>query len=199
EAVLRDNDLTGALATIFRDVSTYYSLGVNLRNVPGAVSHRVEVAVSRPGLRVRARRTYVAEDDEARIEDRVRATLLTAASYADLAPAVRVGPSSSEAGKALVTVDIEVPAEALTFLPDAGHVTARAAYYFAAVDEHGEQTPVTHATQTFTLAPADAHGGKPLVARVALKLRKGIYRLVVNVVDTATGRMGTVRTALRAD
>jgi len=199
EAVLRDNDVAGALAAIFRDVSTYYSLGVNLKNVPGADSHRVEVAVSRPGLRVRARRTYLTENEDARMEDRVRATLLTSASYADLSPVVRMGPPPPEGGKGLVTVDVEIPAEELTFLPDAGHVTARAAYYFAALGEHDEPTPVTHTVQTFTLSPAEARSAKPLVERVSLKLRKGSYRLVVNVVDTPTGKMGTIRMTIRAD
>ncbi len=199
EAVLRDNDVSGALAAIFRDVSTYYSLGVNLRNVPGGDSHRVEVAVSRPGLRVRARRTYLTENDDARMEDRVRATLLTSASYADLSPAVRIVPAPPEAGKGVVTVDIEIPAEELTFLPDAGHVTARAAYYFAALGDHDEQTPVTHTIQTFTLSPGEARSGKPLVERVSLKLRKGSYRLVVNVVDMPTGKMGTARATFRAE
>jgi len=199
EAVMRDNDAAGALAAIYRDVSTYYSLGVNLRNVPGSDTHRVDVAVSRPGLRVRARRTYLAENDETRLEDRVRATLLTSASYADLSPVVRTGPASPAAGKGVVTVDVEIRADELTFLPDAGHVTARAAYYFAALGEHDEQTPVTHTFQDFTLSPEEARTGKPLVERVSLKLRKGTYRLVVNVVDTATGKMGTARTSLHAD
>ena len=199
EAVRRDNDLAAGLATVFRDVSTYYSLGVSLRNVAPNASHRVDVVVSRPGLRIRARRTYASEDEEARVEDRVRATLLTSSSYADLGPVVRVGPASREGRQAVVTIDVEVPASDLTFLPDAGHVTARAVYYFAALDDRGEETPLTRTTQSFTLAPADAHGAKPLVERVSLKLRKGNYRLVVNVLDAETGKMGTARTAVRAE
>jgi hypothetical protein len=58
---------------------------------------------------------------------------------------------------------------------------------------------VTHTVQTFTLSPAEARSAKPLVERVSLKLRKGSYRLVVNVVDTPTGKMGTIRMTIRAD
>ena len=199
EAILRTNDVGAALAAIFRDVSTYYSLGVDLKNVAPNASHRVEVVVSRPGLRVRARRTYTSEDEEKRVEDRVHATLLTSSSYADLAPVVRMGPSSREGGQTLVTVDVEVPASDLTFLPDTGHATARAVYYFAAIDEKGETTPVTRTTQSYTLAPSETRGARPLVERVSLRLRRGTYRLVVNVLDPESGRMGTARAPLRVD
>jgi VWFA-related protein len=197
EAILQTNDLVGALSAVYRDASSYYSLGVNLRNVTATESHRVEVAVDRPGLIVRARRTYTVEGEEQRFEDRVRATLLTAASYADLAASLKTGAPVREGRVFTLPVEVEVPARDLTFLPDGGHVTARPVYYFAALNDRGEETPLTRTTQAFTLSPPEARGARPLVLRLSLKLRKGEYVLVANVLDPETGRMGTARANVR--
>lgn len=199
EAILQTNDLDGALSAVYRDASSYYSLGVNLRSVSAAAAHRVEVAVARPGLVVRARKTYAVEGDEQRFEDRVRSTLLTTASYADLAASLKTGVPAREGRFYLVPVDVEVPARDLTFLPDAGRVTARPVYYFAALSDRGEETPLTRTTQAFTLNGAEARGVRPLALRLQLKLRKGTYTLVTNVLDPETGRMGTARASVRLE
>ena len=199
EAILRTNDLDGALSAVYRDASSYYSLGVSLRNVSAAVAHRVDVTVARPGLVVRARRTYAVEGDEQRFEDRVRSTLLTPASYADLAASLKTGTAFHEGRLSVLPVEVEVPARDLTFLPDGDHVTARPVYYFAAVSDRGEETPVTRTTQAFTLNAAEARGPRPLAVRLQLKLRRGTYALVANVLDPETGRMGTARANVRVE
>jgi VWFA-related protein len=199
EAILQTNDLDGALAAVYRDASSYYSLGVNLRNVSGDSTHRVDVAVARPGLVVRARRTYAVEGDEQRFEDRARSTLLTATSYADLAASVKTGIAVHEGRFSALPVEVEVPARDLTFLPDGDHVTARPVYYFAAVSDRGEETPLSRTTQAFTLSAAEARGSRPIVIRLKLKLRRGTYVLVTNVLDPETGRMGTARANVRVE
>jgi VWFA-related protein len=199
EAVVRGTDVAAGLATILRDVSTYYALGIDLRNVPADASSRIDVVVERPGLRVHARRTWTPEDDASRIEDRVRTTLLTSAAYADLAPVVRVGAPAREGNRTAVTIDVEVPPADLTFVPDAGHSAAQVVYFFAARSDRGEETALTRTDRSFRLAPAEVRAANPLVERVALKFGKGVWRLVVNVLDTASGRMGTARATIRAE
>jgi hypothetical protein len=49
------------------------------------------------------------------------------------------------------------------------------------------------------MSPSEARTVRPLVEHVTLKLRKGTYRLVVNVLDPETGRLGTARTNVRAE
>jgi len=199
EAILQTNDLDGALSAVYRDASSYYSLGVNLRSVTAAEAHRVEVAVTRPGLIVRARKTYTVEGDEQRLEDRVRATLLTPASYADLSASLKTGAPARDGRVFSLPVDVEVPARDLTFLPDAGRVTARPVYYFVAMSDRGEETPLSRTTQAFTLNAPEARGARPLVLRLRIKLRKGTYVLVANVLDPETGRMGTARANVRVE
>ena len=199
EAVLRDDDFPSGLSAILRDVSTYYSLGVDLRNVSPDAPHRIDVAVVRPGLRVRARRTYAPEDESARIEDRVRATLLTSTAYADLAPVVRTGAPAREAPRSTVPVDVELPPGDLAFTAEAGSTVAHVVYYFAARNDRGEETPLLRTTQSFALAPGDVRSSRPLVARFPLKLGRGIWRLVVNVLDETSGKMGTARITVRVE
>ncbi|HET7451625.1 MAG TPA: VWA domain-containing protein, partial [Thermoanaerobaculia bacterium] len=199
EAVVRGADVEAGLAGILRDVSTYYALGIDLKNVPADASARIDVVVERPGLRVHARRTWTPEDDASRVEDRVRTTLLTSAAYADLAPVVRVGPPAREGNRTAVAIDVEVAPADVTFVPDAGHAAAQVVYFFSARSDRGEETPLTRTVQSFRLGPAEVRTATPLVERVELKFGKGVWRLVVNVLDTASGRMGTARATIRAE
>jgi VWFA-related protein len=199
EAILQTNDLEGALSAVYRDASSYYSLGVSLRNVTAADVHRVEVAVTRPGLIVRARKTYTVEGDEQRLEDRVRSTLLTSASYADLAASLKTGVPARDGRFFELPVEVEVPARDLTFLPDGGRVTARPVYYFVALSDRGEETPLSRTAQSFTLSAPEARSGRPLVFKLQVKLRKGSYALVANILDPETGRMGTARANVRVE
>ena len=199
EALLRSHDLAAAVDAVYRDVSFYYSLGVNLRNVSPETIHRVEVQVARPGLVVRARKTYATVTEEERRESRARATLLTGTSFADLVPTLRAGAPVKEHGVFLLPVEVEVAARDLFFTAENGGETARPLYYFAAVSDRGEQTPLSRSTRAFTLPAAESQSVKPLVERVTLKLRKGTYRIVVNVVDPETGRMGTGRLTVRVE
>jgi hypothetical protein len=191
--------MEGALSAVYRDASSYYSLGVSLRNVTAADVHRVEVAVTRPGLIVRARKTYTVEGDEQRLEDRVRSTLLTSASYADLAASLKTGVPARDGRFFELPVEVEVPARDLTFLPDGGRVTARPVYYFVALSDRGEETPLSRTAQSFTLSAPEARSGRPLVFKIQVKLRKGSYALVANILDPETGRMGTARANVRVE
>ena len=65
-AVVRTNDIPGALARIASENSTYYLLGyhTDASRSPGRF-RKIEVRVKRPGLQVRARRGYVPPDPKA--------------------------------------------------------------------------------------------------------------------------------------
>ena len=65
-AVVRTNDIPGALARIANENSTYYLLGyqTDASRSPGKF-RKLEVRVKRPGLQVRARRGYIPPDAKA--------------------------------------------------------------------------------------------------------------------------------------
>ena len=194
KAFLNQNRFEKALEGVYREVSTYYSLGIDLRNIPSENTHKIDVAVDRPGLLVRARKTYTVESDEQRVESRVMATLLTETSYADVSVSVKTAPPVRDKSIYVLPVQIEVPAHDLTFVPDGERASARVAYYLSAVNDRGDRSGITHTEQTLTIASKESGSARPIGVRVPIRLAKGSYRIVVNVRDVESGRMGTART-----
>ena len=68
-AITSSNDLAAGLERMALDSSAYYLVGYQSERPPDGKWHKLEVKVSRPGLKVRARRRYFAE----RPEDRAQA------------------------------------------------------------------------------------------------------------------------------
>ena len=59
------------------------------------------------------------------------------------------------------------------------------------MDDEGRSSDVAHEETTFRLPSGGADF--PLTYRATLRLRKGANRVIVNVRDKATGRMGTAK------
>lgn len=199
KAYLNQNRFERALESVYREVSSYYSLGVNLKNLPSENTHKLEVAVSRPGLIVRARKTYTVETEDQRVESRVLATLLTETSYADVSVTLRTSPVERDKADYVLPVQIEIPARDLTFLPEGDRASARVAYYLSAVNDRGERTGISRTEQTLTIPLNESRSGRPVGARIPVRLAKGNYRIVINVRDAESGRMGTARTNARVE
>lgn len=192
-ALLNRNDLNKGFAAVLRDASAYYSVGVNLKNIPARGPHGVEVSVDRAGLTVRARKTYSLESEEERVEHRVISTLLTETSFADLDVAVRTAPARKEKGDYLLSVEVAIPARDVVFPPEGEANTVKVDYYLATVDDRNQESPIAHRIQSFTVPPAETRSSHPLVASFSLRLKKGNFRLIVNARDSQSGRMGTAR------
>lgn len=199
KAYLNQNRFDRALENVYREVSSYYSLGVNLKNLPVENTHRIEVAVSRPGLLVRARKTYTVESEAERVETRVLATLLTETSYADVSVSLKTAPVERDKGGYVLPVQIEIPARDLTFLPDGDRASANVAYYFSAMNDRGERSGISKTEQTLTIPLNESRSGRPVGARIPVRLARGSYRIVVNVRDAESGRMGTARANVRVE
>ena len=58
------NQFRGALERIVRENSAYFLLGYRApRETPDGKEHQIRIEVDRPGVRVRARRSYVADSE----------------------------------------------------------------------------------------------------------------------------------------
>jgi len=159
----------------------------------------VRVHVDRPGATVRARRGYAPRSDEDRARDRVQATLRTNLSYGGIPTRLQTAPPvRAKAGRYSLPISVTFPASALTFSPGGGDRRAAADVYIAALDDSGRMSEITKNEATFTL-PAGTDETTPLVYNATLTTRKGNHRIVVNVRDKVTGRMGTAKADLRVE
>ena len=190
-ALLNSNDFGKGLSRVDEDTSVYYSLGVTLSKLPAGGYQQVRVEVNRPGLTVRTRQGYSALTEAERAQDRVEATMKTNLSYSAIPVALRTAPAARDGRSFTLPISVTLPASALTFVPDGPAGSAAAEFWFGAVDDQGRSSDVAHEETTFAMPSGKADS--PLTYRATLRLRKGANRVIVNVRDKATGKMGTAK------
>jgi len=191
-ALLNTNDIRGGLGRIYQDASSYYSIGVNLSSLPKTGYQNVRVDVNRPGLNVRYRRGYAQRSPEDRATDIARAALRTNVFYRSVPVKLQIGASAKAKKHYSQPITVILPASALTFVPSGETSKATADIYVGAIDDTGRTSDISRQEATFTLA-SNASPDAALTYPMTLEMRKGNSRVVVNVRDKATGKMGTAR------
>jgi hypothetical protein len=197
-ALMNSNDFEKGLGRVYQDTSTYYSIGVNVSKLAGTGYRDVRVEVSRPGMTVRARRGFAGRSGEQRARDVTQAALRTNVEYRGIPVTLRLAPARKEKKYYSQPISVTVPASSLTFLPRGDGSQAKADVYVGVIDDSGNTSDVGREEATFNLpknAPADA----PLTYVMTLQTRKGNQRIVVNVQDKGTGRMGTAKADVRVE
>ncbi len=197
-ALLNSNDFAKGLSRVYQDTSAYYSIGVTLSKLPSTGYQQVRVDVNRPGVTVRSRRGYAARNDADRARDRVQATLKTNLSYSGIPVALRTAPPTKKGSRFTLPISVSIPASGLTFTGEGAARHAAADVYIGAMDDAGRMSDIAREEATFTL-PEGKDETAPLVYTATLETRKGNHRIVVNVRDRATGRMGTAKADLRIE
>jgi VWFA-related protein len=133
-AIVNKNDLAAGMRQILRDQSAYYLLGYNSSKAPvDGKFHEIKVKVKRPGLDVRARKGYVAfnnedlkralappKDDRPKDVDLALASIVTPAARGDFIHSW-MGMSKGSNGKTRITYVWE-PATPGTAHQTASHV-----------------------------------------------------------------------------
>ena len=197
-ALVNSNDFGKGLSRVYQDVSTYYSIGVNLSKLPGTGYRDVRVEVSRPGLTVRARRGFAARSGEQRARDVTMAALRTNVDYRAIPVTLRLAPAQKAKKYYTQPISVTMPASSLTFLPEGDGSRAVADVYVGVIDDSGNTSDIGKEEAIFNL-PKGAAPNAALNYVVTLQTRKGNQRIVVNVQDRQTGRMGTAKADIRVE
>jgi VWFA-related protein len=185
------NDLRPGLDQVYQDGAVYYSLGVTLAKIGSSGYQSVRVEVNRKGMTVRTRRGYAARTGEERRRDFVRAALRTNLVYSEIPLTLRTLPAARDGRHYLLPISVTLPSSGLTFLSEGGTRRAIVDVDLGVLEDSGRESEVVASEATFALPEGGPDG--PLVYSTKLKIRGGNQRIVVNVRDRATGRMGTAR------
>ena len=191
-ALINTNDFARGFSKVYLDASTYYSIGVNLSSLGTGGYRKVDVAVSRPGLNVRYRRGYAVRSDDDRAKDIARAALKTNVNYRSIPVQIKPGQASKAKKQYEQPVTVLIPANSLTFLPEGNETKATAEVYVGVSDDAGRTSDIAKQDAVFT-QPKEKPEQVALSFPMTLQMRKGNSRIVVNVRDKATGKMGTAR------
>ncbi|HQR44870.1 MAG TPA: VWA domain-containing protein [Thermoanaerobaculia bacterium] len=187
------NVFKGAMDQVYRETSSFYSIGVTLSNLPKKEQHAIKVSVSRPGVTVRTRSNFVPRTAEKANINRMELALLTPDAKGDFDVAVSVGLAQSAGiGRRQSPLEVRIPLSALTFKEAGGRQEAAVDITVAAVEDNGARSDVTTVRRTISLDPARWEKDKDrfyLFSTDAMS-RPGNLRFVVSVKDMTTNRTG---------
>ena len=205
-AVVRTNDIPGALARIASENSTYYLLGyhTDASRSPGRF-RKIDVRVKRPGLQVRARRGYLPLDPKALAKTReaeakagtssaLRAALNNPLPIGDVPLRVFAAPFKGVGRNASVLLAIEIDGAGLRFEEREGRFNEKVEVSVVAVDYQGNVKGTDRQTLDLKLRPethqaVTGNGGVRLFSRLDLppsryQIRVGVHESVGNAVGT---------------
>jgi VWFA-related protein len=199
------NTFGGALERIYREAASYYSVGVTLTALdPKRTDHAVKVTSTRPGVTLRARRSYGAKTSDEGARDRMELALVTPDAAGEFPVSLTIGTPKKGAGigRRLSPFSVRVPMSSFTFLDEGGRKKAVVDVTLAAVEDNGARSDlVVPDRKTILMDAADLAkaGREPFVYTGEVKSRKGNMRFVATVRDVATNRIGVGTVSVRVE
>lgn len=196
-ASVQTNNFAGAFDKIRQDLESYYSLGYRAGMERVDRQRYLRVKVKNKDYRVRSRQTFVEKSMFAEMSDRVVANLLYRSKDNDLGILARIGsPLPTEDGYYHVPVDIQIPMQALTLLPqgDAEYVGGFDIYVVVA-NKDNDMSEVARKQHQIRVPAADFKrlSGKFYRYTLELLMEKGLNKVSIGVVDQISNTSGFSR------
>ena len=184
---------TEALRQAAQDTRSYYWLGFTPQRRRDDERHEIRVEVTRPGLRVRTRDSFLDMSLAAERTMSVESALLFGDPAAEGTLTVRLG-EPVRAGRRTVKVPLTVlvPTEAVTALAEGDGWVAKLELRVAALDEDSRQSEVPSLPLELRF-PSRPEPGKVIPYTTQVELRRIEQVLVVSVTDVVGGRSLTAR------
>jgi VWFA-related protein len=209
-AVVNTTDFQGAFDRIVKETSTYYMLGYYAApSGERAVFRRIDVKLTRPGLQVRARQGYIASVDRserspgttphAEGRDDISAVLQSALAsplpQTALPMAVQAVPGPGPGAKASVLLTVQYAASAFQTAGDEASPGEKLETSVVVVDPIGKIVSGDRTTIPLDVGAESRQAIAALGFRVVsrLELPPGRYELRVATIQTASGKLGSVR------
>jgi VWFA-related protein len=196
-ASVQTNNFAEAFKRIQRDLDSYYSLGYRAGTERVDRQRYLNVKVKNKDYVVRARQTFVEKSVYAEMSDRVVASLLYRVKDNDLGIITRIGaPQPVEDGLFKVPVDIQIPMQSITFLPqgEAEYVGGFDVYVVVA-NKDNDMSDVARKSHQIHVPNADYKGiaGKFYTYTLELLMERGLNKLSIGVVDQVSNVTGFSR------
>ena len=196
-ASVQSNNFTAAFDRILGDLESYYSLGYRAAGTDRVDRQRyLQVKVKNKDYRVRARQTFVEKSVFAEMSDRVVANLLYRTKENALGILARVGsPLPTEDGYYQVPIDIQIPMQSLTFLPQGDEFVGGFDIYVVVANKDNDMSDVARKQHQIRLTKAqnDALQGKFYTYTLELLMERGLNKISIGVVDQISNTSGFAR------
>jgi len=192
-ASVNTNNFAGAFQTIEKDLESYYSLGYRAGTERVDRQRSLDVRVKQRGYIVRSRQSFVEKSTFAEMNDRVVANLLYRTKANDLKIAVRSNsPVPQDDGLFRVPIEIQIPMDSLTFLPQGDIHAGGFTVYVAVANKDGDMSDVSRKQHQILLKPEQLEKarGKYYTYQLTLLMEPGLNKISVGVVDDVSNTSG---------
>jgi VWFA-related protein len=186
------NNFSGAFKNIIRDLDSYYSLGYRAGTERVDRQRSLEVRVKNRAYRVRSRQSFVEKSTYAEMNDRVIANLLYKSKANDLKIRVKINAPVPADDLFRVPVEIQIPMESLTFLPQGELYVGGFTVYCAVANKDNDMSDVAQRQQQVRVPAADVKNtkGKYYTYALDLLMEGGVNRVSIGVVDDISNQTG---------
>lgn len=196
-ASVQTNNFKAAFDRIETDLDSYYSLGYRAGTERVDRQRYLQVRVKNKDYRVRNRQTFVEKSMYAEMTDRVVASLLYRVKENDLGILARVGtPTPTEDGFFHVPIDVQIPMQALTLLPqgDAEYVGGFDVFVVVA-NKDNDMSDVARKSHQVRVPAAQMKtiSGKFYTYTLELLMERGLNRISIGVADQISNTTGFAR------
>jgi hypothetical protein len=192
-AAINTNNFANVFQAIEKDLDSYYSLGYRAGTERVDRQRSLEVRLKTRGYTVRNRQSFVEKSTFAEMNDRVIANLLYRTKANDLKIAVRSSsPVPTDDGLFKVPIEIQIPMDSLTLLPQGEVHAAGFSVYVAVANAEGDMSDVSRKQHQFTVknAEVDKSHGKYYTYSLTLLMEPGLNKISVGVVDDVSNVTG---------
>jgi len=202
-ATVNTNDVAGAFGRIVEDNSSYYTLAYYPSNTKRDGKFRkIQVRVSRPDLKVRARKGYLAPGGKKRKEDssdwegpaELRAAMINPLPVSGLTMDVFAASFKGISRKGSVLIVVEMPGDVFSFSEQDGRFVDQVEVHVVALDRFGRGSDTDRQVLNLKLRPAthEAVVANGMRVLFRLDLDPGYYQLRAAAWDTGNESTGTV-------
>ncbi|HSG40208.1 MAG TPA: VWA domain-containing protein, partial [Thermoanaerobaculia bacterium] len=182
-----------ALQTADSDTRSYYWLGFTPTWQGNDKRHKVEVEITRPGLRVRSRENFLDLSRKAETAMMVESAMIFGGAPDQASLPMKVGQVVLTGKREMeVPISLAIPAEAVTLVPLNGKQVAEVELRVAALDVRGGRAPMPVVPVTLSADEAP-QPGTFIRYDTRIRLRRMPHTLTVAIFDPLSGKLLTAR------
>jgi VWFA-related protein len=191
-ASINTNNFAQAFRNIERDLQSYYSLGYRAGTERVDRQRNIDVRVKNKKYIVRSRQTFVEKSTYAEMNDRVIANLLYKTKANDLKIMVKVGRPEPQEDLFRVPVEIQIPMESLTLLPQGESYMGGFSIFVAVANKDNDLSDVARKSHQIRVPKTQIETikGKYYTYSIDLLMEPGTNRVSVGVSDDVSNTTG---------
>ena len=196
-ATFNTNNIALAFEGMAADFRNYYSLGYVPSHTGDGRYHDIEVKVKRKGLTVRHRTGYRDKTAETHLSEGTLAALLYGFDSNPMGVELRFNQvrRDGEKDRYLVPIEVRVPLEKATLIPQTEVYYGRLRFSVAVIDANGRMSPVEQELVPLSvpLDQLEAARTQYYVYAVELRMRRGHQKVAIGVRDELASESSYVR------